>query len=153
MAAHRAGQTHRLGQCKGLLSLSALYGPLPLAHHRIARGCVQEISVKLPLKALAATLCAAALASGCVIAPVGTRYVEPGEIVTTAPPPAQYEAYGVAPAVGMVWLGGYWGWGGGRYTWHSGYWAHPRAGHTWVPHSWAPVRGGWVHRPGYWRRH
>jgi len=28
----------------------------------------------------------------------------------------------VAPAVGLLWTPGYWGWVGGGYVWHAGYW-------------------------------
>jgi hypothetical protein len=28
----------------------------------------------------------------------------------------------IAPAVGLLWTPGYWGWGGGVYVWHAGYW-------------------------------
>lgn len=96
----------------------------------------------------------ALLASGCVIAPIGPRQptYEEGPVVSTAPPPPQYEVVGVAPAVGMVWLAGYWAWAAGRYSWRPGYWAHPQPGHQWVPHAWIQGRGGWVYRPGHWRR-
>jgi len=94
--------------------------------------------------------------SGCVIAPLGTRYEPPlpddGPGVGYAPPPPQAEVIGVAPALGMVWLGGYWAWAGGRYTWQAGHWAHPRPGYHWVPHAWVNTRRGWVHRPGHWKR-
>jgi len=28
----------------------------------------------------------------------------------------------MAPAVGLLWTPGYWGWAGGAYLWHAGYW-------------------------------
>lgn len=28
----------------------------------------------------------------------------------------------LAPAVGLLWTPGYWGWAGGVYVWHAGYW-------------------------------
>ena len=108
--------------------------------------------MKKPRFALALVVTAAALSAGCVIQPVGPRYVDDGPVVSTAPPAPQYEVVGVAPAVGMVWLAGHWGWMGSRYHWHPGHWAQGRAGHRWVPHAWERGRGGWVHRPGYWRR-
>lgn len=99
-----------------------------------------------------APLAAAALSAGCVVTPVGGYYPADGPVVGVAPPPPQGEVVGVAPAAGMIWIGGYWGWGGGRYVWHPGHWTHARPGHHWVPHAWAPARGGWVHRPGHWSR-
>jgi len=100
--------------------------------------------------------CAAAwMLSACVVAPLGP-YGGPaggGELVTVAPPAPQYEVVGVAPVVGHIWLGGYWGWHSGRHHWVPGYWSAPRPGHVWVPHSWARVGGGWRLNNGYWRRH
>ena len=76
-----------------------------------------------------------------------------GVVVTQAPPPAQVEVVTVAPAPGLVWVGGYWGWTGGRYVWVSGGWHHPpRAGAVWVGGSWARrPSGGHVWVQGRWR--
>jgi hypothetical protein len=74
-------------------------------------------------------------------------------IVAEAPPPVPVEVVTVAPAPGLVWVGGYWGWYGGRYVWVSGGWHRPpRAGAVWVGGSWARRPGGghvWV--SGRWR--
>jgi len=36
---------------------------------------------------------------------------ESGEVIADqAPPPAQEEVVTVAPAAGLAWVGGYWGW-------------------------------------------
>ena len=111
----------------------------------------------------------ATMASGCVLAPVGTRYPQsypqsypppgpppanypPDDVVTVPPPAPQYEVVGVAPAAGMIFLAGTWLWLAGRYSWRPGHWAYPRPGHRWVPHAWVPHGRGWVHRPGYWHR-
>ena len=118
-----------------------------------------------------------ALASGCVVAPVAPRHYPqgtagpypqgpsgpypqgpsgpyPDESVATLPPPApQYEVVGVAPAVGMIWLAGYWAGASGRYVWRPGYWTHGRPGHRWVPHAWVQFNLGWRLHPGHWRRH
>ena len=111
-----------------------------------------------------AVACAALLLAGCVVAPLGT-YGEgggrwgrggpdgAGEWVATAPPAPQYEVIGIAPLLGQVWLGGYWGWGGGRHHWVAGRWGDARPGHAWVPHAWSRGRGGWRLNPGHWRRH
>lgn len=130
--------------------------------------------MKPPSSRLVLVMLVAAMASGCVLAPVGPRYPstypapypqqgpapapqgqypDEGPVVYSPPPSPQYEVVGVAPAVGMVWLAGTWLWLSGRYSWRPGHWAHPQPGHHWVPHAWVPHgRGGWVHRPGHWRR-
>lgn len=105
-----------------------------------------------PRVALAAALAAAALGlAGCVAVPA-PYYGYQGEVVGVAPPPPQAEVYGPPPAVGYVWIGGYWNWVGHRHVWVNGHWAAPRPGYGWVPHRWAPVRGGWRHEPGHWHR-
>ena len=53
-------------------------------------------------------IAAALLSSACVVVP--ERYV--GGTVAIAPPAARVEEVGVAPGVGYVWIGGYWGWAG-----------------------------------------
>ena len=82
------------------------------------------------------------------------HYAEGGEIVADqAPPPAQEEVVTVAPAPGVVWVGGYWGWYGGRYVWVSGGWHRPpQAGAVWVAGYWtARPAGGHVWVRGRWR--
>lgn len=96
----------------------------------------------------AAAVAAALMLGGCVVAPVGYQ----GEVVGVAPPPPQTEVYGPAPAVGYVWIGGYWNWYGGRHVWVPGYWSAPRPGYGWVPHRWVPAHGGWRAAPGHWER-
>jgi hypothetical protein len=87
---------------------------------------------------------------GCAVVPAHPRFV--GEVVLDAPPPAQAEVIGVAPAPGYVWIGGYWNWVGGRHTWVTGHWAPPRAGYYWVPHVWIHTGAGWHLREGHWAR-
>jgi len=74
-------------------------------------------------------------------------------IVIDAPPAALTEEVTVAPAPGYIWVGGYWGWYGGRYVWVSGGWHRPpRPGAVWVGGTWRPRPGGghiWVQ--GRWR--
>lgn len=88
-------------------------------------------------------------ASACVVVP--ERYV--GETVAIAPPSVRVETEGVAPGAGYVWIGGYWGWAGGRHEWMPGFWERPHPGYYWVPHTWVHVGGGWRLREGYWHRH
>ncbi|MFT3813583.1 MAG: hypothetical protein QM740_09410 [Acidovorax sp.] len=99
----------------------------------------------------AAALGGGLLLTGCVVAPVGPAYADAAVVAPYAPPPPQYEVMGVAPSPVSVWVGGYWGWGGGRYNWHPGHWGTPpRPGYAWHPHTWSQGRGGWVHGGGRW---
>jgi hypothetical protein len=75
----------------------------------------------------ASTVAAAALVvlglAGCVVAPLpppGAVVMEPapGPVVVAplAPPPLIVEPVIAAPAPGVVWIGGYWSWSGGRHV-------------------------------------
>jgi WXXGXW repeat (2 copies) len=88
--------------------------------------------------------------SACVVYPARGYYI--GGPVAVAPPPVQVETYGVAPAPGYFWVGGYWGWEGGRHVWHGGRWEAPRAGYRWEPHRWVHERDGWHLSGGHWAR-
>jgi hypothetical protein len=112
----------------------------------------KEIPMKLAIPRWVLPLALAALASGCVVAPIDPYYDDDATVVGVPPPAPLYEAVGVAPAVGMVWIGGHWAWHGHRHVWRAGHWAHGRHGHHWEPHRWDRGRGGWVHRGGHWRR-
>lgn len=103
------------------------------------------------ITAVAAALALASVAlTGCVVAPAPGYYAE-GPVMV-APPPPQVEVVGVAPAPGLVWVGGYWNWVGGRHVWVGGRWQAPPPGyHAWVPHHWVAYRGGWRLAPGHWR--
>lgn len=71
--------------------------------------------------------------------------------VAGPPPPARYEAVGVAPYPGAVWIDGYWTWNG-RWVWHRGYWGRrPYAGAVWHRGVWVHAGHGWKWRRGYWR--
>ena len=98
----------------------------------------------------AATLGGLIVLGGCAVVPAQPRFV--GEVVMSAPPPAQVEVYGIAPTPGAVWISGYWNWIGGRHLWTPGHWEAPRAGHYWVPHVWVHTGVGWHLREGYWAR-
>jgi hypothetical protein len=92
--------------------------------------------------------------AACVVAPVGPGpyYSEVGPDVDVAPPPPRYEVVPAAPAVGYVWIGGYWTWQLGRHVWIGGRWALPPAGHAWVPGYWNRHGNGWRWHGGYWGR-
>jgi hypothetical protein len=101
--------------------------------------------------ALALAVAASTLLSACIVVPAG-RPAYAGEVVMAAPPPPQAEVVGVAPAVGYVWIGGFWNWVGGRHVWIGGHWEAPRPGHVWVPHQWMRYGNGWRMAPGHWER-
>ncbi|MEO8836900.1 MAG: hypothetical protein ABI364_09195 [Caldimonas sp.] len=75
-----------------------------------------------------ALLCGSAL-SACVVAPARPGYAYgPGDaVIVDAPPPATYvEPVPPLPYVGAIWIGGYWGWRGGRHEWVRGRYEAPR---------------------------
>lgn len=98
----------------------------------------------------AAVCLAGALLTGCVVAPVAPY--RGAAVVTVAPPAPQVEVYGPPPAVGYIWIAGFWNWIGGRHVWVGGHWEAPRPGYRWAPHRWEPVPGGWRMNPGHWDR-
>lgn len=97
---------------------------------------------------LGAALVASSLLGACVVAPA--PYYDGGAYATMAPPPAQVEVIGAAPAPGFLWIGGYWGWVGGRHEWVPGRWEAPRPGYRYVPHAWVREGGGYRLHPGRW---
>jgi hypothetical protein len=103
-----------------------------------------------PARAVALVLATAALGA-CVVQPVGYRPAYAGgAYVTVAPPPPQVEVVGVAPVPGYIWIGGYWGWNGGRHEWVPGRWEAPRPGYRYEPHHWEREGGGWRLHEGHW---
>lgn len=105
---------------------------------------------------------------GCVVYPADQYYAAPGYgygtygaygaqgpvvVAPTAPPPVVVETYGVAPAPGYLWIGGYWGWSGGRHHWTPGRWEAPRPGYRWAPRRWERSGNGWQQHGGRWERH
>lgn len=109
-------------------------------------------------KTIAAALSALAL-SACVVAPYPQQagyYPEPGgpiAVVDVAPPAPYVEMVPAIPFAGAVWIGGYWGWSGGRHNWVGGRWERPRQGYTWSPHRWEQRGGRWELHGGGWVRH
>ncbi len=92
--------------------------------------------------------------SACVVAPY-PRYAvaEPayeGPAVYVAPPAPYVEVIPVIPFPGAIWIGGYWGWSGGRHQWVPGRWDRPRVGYAWRPHAWLHIGGQWRLRGGGW---
>lgn len=109
------------------------------------------------LKVVAVALSALAL-SACVVAPYPRQAVYYPEtsgsvVVTDVAPPAPYaEVVPAVPFAGAVWIGGYWGWSGGRHSWVPGRWERPRPGYAWAPHHWEQRGGRWHEHAGGWVR-
>ena len=108
---------------------------------------------------LAWVLASSALLSGCVVVPAhragyyGGGYAAEPAVVVDMPPPAPYaEVVPVMPYPGAVWVGGYWGWRGGRHQWVPGYYERPRPGYRYEPNRWENHGGRWHLRIGGWIR-
>jgi hypothetical protein len=95
---------------------------------------------------LAAALSLAAL-GGCIVAPAPYG----GEVIVGVPAPV-VEVVPPPPAVGYIWIGGFWNWIGGRHVWVHGRWDAPRPGWRWAPHRWEPMSGGYRQHGGRWER-
>jgi len=105
--------------------------------------------------------------SACVVAPYpqrvyapqpvpvgpGPAYGQDEEVVVDVAPPAPYvEVVPPIPYAGAIWIGGYWGWRGGRHYWAPGRWEAPRPGYSWRPHAWVNQGGRWHLHGGGWVR-
>lgn len=112
----------------------------------------ERMRARLSLAAVA--LAATGFLGACMVVPVDRAGypVASSDEVLLAPPPPQYEVVGLAPAPGLIWIGGYWGWTGGRHLWTPGRWTAPRPGYLWSPHRWQRGARGWRESPGHWRR-
>ena len=119
----------------------------------------------LPNPRLVFVSLAAALLSACVVAPYPQSrrvvYAEPVPaaayasqeiIIDTAPPPVRVEVIPVLPYAGAFWIGGYWGWSGGRHEWVPGRRERSRPGYQWRPHAWVQQGGQWRLHGGGWAR-
>jgi hypothetical protein len=92
----------------------------------------------------------ALLISGCTVYPVHDPRYDYGQTISVAPPPSRYEYSGYPPAVGFVWIGGYWNWLGANYVWVPGRWEAPRPGYYWTPHRWERDGSHWRQSGGRW---
>jgi len=124
----------------------------------------------MPSMKVIATAAIASLAlSACVVAPYPQRvyapqpvpagpgpaygYGEEDVVVDVAPPAPYVEVVPAVPYAGAIWIGGYWGWRGGRHYWVPGRWEAPRPGYTWRAHAWVNQGGRWHLHAGGWVRH
>lgn len=105
----------------------------------------------------------AVMLSACVVAPYprpvvysqpvpAGEYSEPAVVVDMAPPAPYVEVQPAMPYAGAIWIGGYWGWYGGRHQWVPGRWDHARPGYYWRPHAWVNQGGRWHLQGGGWAR-
>jgi hypothetical protein len=103
---------------------------------------------------LVLALASATLLSACIVVPAhrGGYYADSGVVVDVAPPAPYAEVVPVLPYAGAVWIGGYWGWNGGRHRWVPGYYERPRPGYRYEPHRWESNGGRWHLRGGGWAR-
>lgn len=86
------------------------------------------MTIRSPLSPM---LLAAALAlGGCAVVPADDygydddRYYERETVIVTPPPRIEYR--GLPPAIGYIWIDGYWNRVGPRPHWVPGYWSPPR---------------------------
>jgi hypothetical protein len=107
--------------------------------------------MKTPLR-LTGLIVIASLLAACNTLPEREPYYD-RHVVRSAPPAPYYEYQGYPPAVGYVWIGGYWNWVGVRYQWIPGRWEAPRPGYVWVPHRWEQRGGQWHQDGGRWDKH
>jgi hypothetical protein len=78
-----------------------------------------------------------------------------GVSVNKAPPPLPVYDQPPIPALGYLWVPGYWAWSeGGGYYWVPGTWVlPPKAGLVWTPGYWGSEEGVYVFHVGYWGSH
>lgn len=145
---------------------------MPVKPRPFRKGDVMSRTTLTTFKTLALVAAAGAALSACVVQPYPYRYhqaayVAPAPVVAgnpngdyapndevivdVAPPPPYAEVVPVMPFAGAVWIGGYWGWSGGRHVWIGGRWEHPRPGYYWAPHRWVATGGRWHLVGGGWR--
>jgi WXXGXW repeat (2 copies) len=74
--------------------------------------------------------------------------------ITIAPPELPVYDQPPLPAVGYIWIPGYWAWGLDGYFWVPGYWELPPAvGLLWTPGYWGWHDGIYAWNEGYWGPH
>jgi hypothetical protein len=76
-----------------------------------------------------------------------------GIVVSFGPPAIPVYVQPPCPAVGYIWVPGYWAWDPdfGDYYWVPGTWVlAPQVGYLWTPGYWGWNGGGYVFYQGYW---
>jgi hypothetical protein len=74
------------------------------------------------------------------------------QVVALAPPAVRVEVIPRAPEPHVFWVGGYWGWYGGRHVWMGGHWERERPGWGYERAHWMHEGRGWRFAPGHWHR-
>jgi hypothetical protein len=101
--------------------------------------------LKRILRALAPALVLAALPA------LSSAGVFVGVSVNIAPPPLPVYVQPACPAVGYIWVPGYWAWNDGAYYWVPGTWVlPPEVGLLWTPGWWGWNDGAYMWHAGYW---
>jgi hypothetical protein len=74
--------------------------------------------------------------------------------ITIAPPELPVYDQPPLPAMGYIWMPGYWAWGPDGYFWVPGTWVlPPQVGLLWTPGYWGWRDGLYVWNAGYWGPH
>jgi len=64
---------------------------------------------------------------------------------------SRYTSNCLVPAMGYLWVPGYWAYGGDGYFWVRGYWiVAPQPGFLWTPGYWGYADGAYIWHGGYW---
>ena len=125
----------------------------------------------MAVRLVAAAVCLAALASGCIIREIREiHHAPPGESARSAcaqcegsaapgsmmadsqPPSPMVEEAGLPPGEGYVWVDGYWHWDGAEWIWISGRWVPPMNDFYFVAPAYYASGSDCVYVPGYWQR-
>lgn len=101
---------------------------------------------------LRGVICGIAAAAALGALPVvSSAAVVVGVSVNIAPPAIPVYAQPPCPAVGYLWVPGYWAWGPAGYYWVPGTWVQPPSvGLLWTPGYWGWVSGAYLWHAGYW---
>jgi hypothetical protein len=74
-----------------------------------------------------------------------------GVSVALAPPPLPVYTQPPLPALGYIWVPGYWAYADSDYFWVPGTWVEPpQVGYLWTPGYWAWANGEYAWNGGYW---
>jgi len=107
--------------------------------------------MKITKISLLALACAAAPVAALAGVEIGVNIGAPDIVVRAAPPLDRYEAVGIAPGPGYVFIRGHWGWRHERWEWIGGRWELPaQPGAVWVPGQWIVRGGGYVWIEGHY---
>jgi WXXGXW repeat (2 copies) len=100
-------------------------------------------------------ICGIAAAVALAALPVvSSAAVFVGVSVNIAPPVLPVYVQPPCPAVGFLWVPGYWAYGDAGYYWVPGTWVQPPSvGLLWTPGYWGWVNGAYAWNAGYWGPH